>query len=222
MAWSAEAVADLLSGRLDSPETRDIVMLGLVDVGERTGLEHIDAIGLVSGTEPDYLLPTWEEAIRYGSRSVVGLLARVTALAAYHASPRPDAELLAVRHTLLTTELKPLRTPGLASLLRILAWVDGDETAEEVARAEVQAELHHRGSIQVLTPIGVSVGWARSALPPPRLAIREAVRRLLHGRGLRVGGGLFDALDRVVDDLLVQAIDRTQKNGRKTVLPEDL
>lgn len=46
--------------------------------------------------------------------------------------------------------------------------------------------------------------------------------RIKEREGLRCDGGLLDALNRKVDQMLEAAMDRCESNDRKTVRPADL
>lgn len=52
------------------------------------------------------------------------------------------------------------------------------------------------------------------------LIVKAAVKDALDDKN--VSGDLYDALDKEVDELLADAAERAEKNGRKTVQPCDL
>ena len=52
--------------------------------------------------------------------------------------------------------------------------------------------------------------------------IAGAVKLYLKKNGMRVAKGTYEELDRQVEKLLKRACERTQMNGRQTVMPQDL
>lgn len=54
----------------------------------------------------------------------------------------------------------------------------------------------------------------------PDLIVKSSVKEALSGHN--VSADFYDALDETVEDLLEDAADRADANGRKTVQPRDL
>jgi len=55
----------------------------------------------------------------------------------------------------------------------------------------------------------------------PRLAIRFNLKKVL-SKDIRLGSKVPEALDKVIEKVLKEAAERTKKNGRTTILPQDL
>ena len=54
------------------------------------------------------------------------------------------------------------------------------------------------------------------------LVVQSKVKEVISQHEMNSSGDLADALSAKVEHLLKEAINRAQKNGRKTVRPEDL
>ena len=59
--------------------------------------------------------------------------------------------------------------------------------------------------------------------PAPTMVVATKIKeRIKEREDLRCDGGLVDAVNNKVDEMLESAIDRCQANDRKTVRPSDL
>ena len=54
------------------------------------------------------------------------------------------------------------------------------------------------------------------------LANKEAVRRFFRAKKMRIGDQIFEALDIEISRILQNAIERAKKNGRTTVMKQDI
>jgi len=52
--------------------------------------------------------------------------------------------------------------------------------------------------------------------------IKGAVKAYLKKSRFRVAGATYEAIDRGMEELLGKALERAKKNGRLTVMPQDL
>lgn len=51
--------------------------------------------------------------------------------------------------------------------------------------------------------------------------VKAKVKDYFGGRGLRVAGGSYDALNRAIAKIMADAAARAKANGRKTVMAQD-
>lgn len=54
------------------------------------------------------------------------------------------------------------------------------------------------------------------------LIVKNAVRELAKDKDMRISGDTFDAMDKIAENILKQAIKRASDNGRKTLKASDL
>ena len=54
------------------------------------------------------------------------------------------------------------------------------------------------------------------------LVVGSKVKAFVKEKGFNSSGDLGDALSKKVEEILTEAVKRTEANGRKTVRPEDL
>jgi histone H3/H4 len=54
------------------------------------------------------------------------------------------------------------------------------------------------------------------------LCVKAEVARAVKKAGLRASGGIYDALDKKIEELLMAAAERAKTSHRSTVMPQDI